>query len=98
MMFEMFDKFNKNKSNNMQWGVFASGLALGSIIGAGVALLLAPSSGEEVRSMIGEKSSGLKDQISGKVQEMRGEAEQQIGAAKMQADTMYNEPLGNQPF
>lgn len=74
-----------------QWGLFASGLALGGIIGAGVALLLAPHSGEETRSLIGEKSSGLKDQISGKVNEVRGAALQESNDLKDQIAGKVNE-------
>jgi gas vesicle protein len=88
----MMETYNKGNSN-AQWGMFASGLALGTIIGVGVALLLAPHSGEETRSMIGEKSTDLKDQISGKVNEVteevtgkvnevRGQAEKQIESMK----------------
>jgi len=73
-----------NKSNSNQWGVFASGLALGGIIGAGVALLLAPKSGEDVRTMISDKSNDFREQITGKVEEVRDKAEQQIGSVKQQ--------------
>jgi gas vesicle protein len=82
------DMYNKNNpsfnQNPNQWGVFASGLALGGIIGASIALLLAPKSGEEVRSLISDKSTDLRDQISGKVDEVRGKAEQQMDTVKQQ--------------
>jgi gas vesicle protein len=96
----MLDRFNKRNSNNMQmqWGMFAGGLALGSLIGAGVALLLTPRSGEEMRSMIEDKSSDMMGQISGKVNEMRGQAEQQIDSAKREANSLYDQSVGNQPF
>ena len=77
-----------------QWGMFASGLALGGIIGAGVALLLAPHSGEETRSLISETSSGLKDQISGKVNEVRGAAQQESSDLKNQIAGKVNEVRG----
>ena len=57
-----------------QFGVFASGVALGGIIGAGVALLLAPRTGEEIRSMIGEKSNHLLHQMNDKASEARDAA------------------------
>jgi len=41
-------------------GGFIIGLALGALIGATAALLLAPESGEELRKDIGEKSDELK--------------------------------------
>jgi gas vesicle protein len=78
-----------NKSNESSpLGVFAAGLALGGIIGAGVALLLAPQSGEEARSMIAEKSNDLKGQVSDKVNEAREVAQQQVDTAKQQFESM----------
>jgi gas vesicle protein len=41
-------------------GGFIIGLALGALVGAAAALLLAPESGEELRKDIGEKSDELK--------------------------------------
>ena len=82
---DMYNKNNPNFNQNPnQWGVFASGLALGGIIGASIALLLAPKSGEEVRSLINDKSNDLRDQISDKVGEVRGKAEQQMDTVKQQ--------------
>jgi hypothetical protein len=40
-------------------GAFAGGLALGALLGAGTALLLAPASGEEAREWIAEGARGL---------------------------------------
>jgi gas vesicle protein len=40
---------------------FFAGLVVGSLAGAGLALLLAPQSGEETRGQISAKSLGLKD-------------------------------------
>jgi gas vesicle protein len=86
--------YNKGNSNS-PWGMFASGLALGTIIGVGVALLLAPHSGEETRAMIGEKSTDLKDQISGKVNEVTDEVTGKVnevrGQAEKQIDSMKNQ-------
>ena len=67
-------------------GVFASGLALGGIIGAGVALLLAPRSGEEVRSMIGDRSNDIMSQLGSKVSDVRDAAQQQVDSARQQLD------------
>ena len=41
-------------------GGFIIGLALGALVGAAAALLLAPESGEDLRKDIGEKSDELK--------------------------------------
>lgn len=76
-MNNMMDKRSAN-----QFGVFASGLALGGIIGAGIALLLAPDSGEHTRSVIGDRSNDLVNQLGGKVNEVRNNAQQQLDAMR----------------
>jgi gas vesicle protein len=40
---------------------FFTGLVMGGVVGAGLALLLAPQSGEEIRSQISAKGFALKD-------------------------------------
>jgi gas vesicle protein len=47
--------------NSGDLGSFLAGFVIGGLIGAGVALLLAPQSGEETRAMIGEKGIELRD-------------------------------------
>lgn len=81
----MNDYVNR-RSSGSQLGVFASGLALGGIIGAGVALLLAPRSGEEVRSMIGDRSNDIMSQLGSKVSDVRDAAQQQVDSARQQLD------------
>ncbi|MGD9092802.1 MAG: YtxH domain-containing protein [Anaerolineales bacterium] len=46
------------------FGVFLAGFFIGGLIGAAVALLLAPQSGEETRILIKDKSIELKDKAS----------------------------------
>jgi gas vesicle protein len=47
-----------NQNSNV---LFLAGLVTGSLVGAGVTLLLAPQSGVETRGQIKEKSVELKD-------------------------------------
>jgi gas vesicle protein len=49
---------------NSEFGVFLAGFFIGGLIGAAVALLLAPQSGEETRVLIKDKSIELKDKAS----------------------------------
>ena len=58
-------------------GTFMAGLVLGGLVGAAVAMLMAPASGEETRRQIKEK--GL---------ELRKEAEQQIEEARKRAEEL----------
>ena len=68
------------------FGAFFSGLVIGGLVGAAVALLLAPQSGEETRSMIREKGIELKDQVEQTASEARTRAEQMAQEAKMKAE------------
>ncbi|MCJ7535901.1 MAG: YtxH domain-containing protein [Anaerolineales bacterium] len=50
--------------NSGDLGSFLAGFVIGGLIGAGVALLMAPQSGEETRALIGEKSIELRDRAA----------------------------------
>ena len=56
-------------------GTFFAGFLIGGLVGAAVALLLAPQSGEETRAIIRDKSIELKDKASESAAEMRSRAE-----------------------
>ena len=43
---------------------FLAGAAVGAVVGAGVALLLAPKSGRETREWLGAKSSQVKGRLA----------------------------------
>ena len=43
---------------------FLTGAAVGAVVGAGVALLLAPKSGKETREWLGTKSTQMKGRIA----------------------------------
>ncbi len=57
-------------------GSFLAGFVIGGLIGAGVALLLAPQSGEETRSLIMDKSIELRDRALETAEESRKRAEE----------------------
>ena len=52
-----------------------SAFALGGLIGAGVALLMAPQSGEETRNMIRNRSEELRERAMDTAEETRHRAE-----------------------
>ena len=62
-------------------GDFLAGLLVGALVGAAAALLLAPQSGEETRTLIHDKGV----EIGQRADEMAAEARQR--AAEMQAQT-----------
>jgi gas vesicle protein len=55
---------------------------LGATVGAGVALLLAPQSGEETRKKIAEKSRRLGDELDHKLQGVKEEVKARSGDIK----------------
>lgn len=54
-------------------GSFGAGLALGVVLGAGVALLLAPQTGEETRELIGERAREFRGQAGDSWDDLRDE-------------------------
>ncbi len=71
--------------NNDDFGAFVSGFFVGGLIGAAVALLLAPQSGEETRVMIRDKGIELKDQVETTAGDARVRAEQLAQDARERA-------------
>lgn len=69
-------------------GSFLSGLIIGGLIGAAAALLLAPQSGEETRTVIRDKSIELKDRASDTAEEARARAEAAAAEARARANEL----------
>ncbi len=67
-------------------GTFLAGFLIGGLVGAAVALLMAPQSGEETRVMIRDKSIELKDKAVETSHEARLRAEKAFEEARERAD------------
>ena len=67
---------NDNDSGLNYLGTFLAGLVLGGLVGAAMAMLLAPASGPDTRRQIREKSLELKVQAEQQVDEARKRAEE----------------------
>lgn len=65
-------------SSQNSGALFFAGLVMGGLVGAGLALLLAPQSGEEIRSQIRDKSFELKDGAVEGLAEARHRAQEQV--------------------
>ncbi|WP_214824853.1 YtxH domain-containing protein [Exiguobacterium algae] len=71
---------NKQPTEPTQSGSgFLTGVILGGIIGAAVAVLTSPKSGREVRTYIDEKTSPSRERLTVKSKEMREKAEPVVG-------------------
>lgn len=69
------------RESNQGASSFAFFLA-GIGIGAALALLFAPGSGQETRDMLGAKATQGRDYVNAKRREMRDQAEQMVGKAR----------------
>ncbi len=74
-------------SDNNDFGSFLAGFVVGGLVGAAVAMLLAPQSGEQTRTLIRDKSIELKDKAVVAGQDARAKAEKALEDARAQADT-----------
>jgi len=57
---------------------FMVGAIMGGLVGATLALLLAPSSGTELRTQMQERVEGLREEILAAAAERRAELEEQL--------------------
>jgi gas vesicle protein len=69
-------------------GDFAAGFIIGTLVGAAAALLLAPRSGEETRTMIRDKGIELQERSAQLGTEARMRAEEYQAQAKQKADQL----------
>lgn len=67
-------------SNQNRGALFFAGLVMGGVVGASLALLLAPQSGEETRSQIRDKSLELKAGATESLTEAGNRAQAQVDA------------------
>ena len=65
------------------FGAFLMGFVVGGVAGAVTALLLAPQSGEETRTLIKEKSIELRDKASAQAEQVASKATDLYGQAKV---------------
>jgi gas vesicle protein len=61
---------------------FVSGIILGSLVGATMAILLAPKSGDELRGEIQQRYIELKDEVQSAAEARRSELERQLEALR----------------
>jgi gas vesicle protein len=72
-------------SDRDEFGAFLVGFVVGGLAGAVTALLLAPQSGEETRTVIKEKAIELKDMASDSFDDAYDKAEGYVQTAKTKA-------------
>ncbi|MCJ7519134.1 MAG: YtxH domain-containing protein [Anaerolineaceae bacterium] len=78
-------------SDHDDFGAFLIGFIVGGVSGTIAALLLAPQSGEETRTIIKDKAIELRDQASTTVEETLEKAEKAANEAIKKAETLLAE-------
>ena len=76
---------------NDSFGAFLAGLVLGGLAGGIVALLFAPQSGEETRTVIRDKAIELRDKASETYEETLARAEKAADETLKRAEAAYNQ-------
>ncbi len=61
---------------------FLLGATIGGLIGATIAILLAPSSGEDLRAKINLRTNQIRSEVSQAAADRRAELERQLAALK----------------
>jgi gas vesicle protein len=55
----MVDSFDRNENEGIGGGGFMMGLLMGTVLGAGIGMLLAPKAGADLRGAIGDQAKSL---------------------------------------
>ncbi len=76
------------KENGSDVVAFLSGFVIGGLVGAAVALLFAPQSGEETRAQIRSKSIELTERAKEAVRETQERAERVLEEARAKAEAV----------
>jgi gas vesicle protein len=83
-------KENANMSDRDDFGVFLLGFVIGGLAGAVTALILAPQSGEETRTVIREKAIELRDKAEKTADEAMTKANEVAAQTKSKAEEVYS--------
>jgi gas vesicle protein len=73
------------------FGAFFTGFVIGGLVGAAVALILAPQSGEETRAQLRQRSIELRDQAYDTAEDARRRAEDAAMMARERAEQASSE-------
>lgn len=77
-------------SDRDDFGSFLAGFLVGGVVGAAVALLLAPQSGEETRALIKDKSIELRDKAAVTAEKTRIKVDEFTDEAKVRGKELVD--------
>ena len=84
-------------NNGGETGAFLAGFILGGLVGAAVAMIMAPASGEETRRQIRERGIELRDRAEDAAEEARKRAEEAAMEARKRAAAQKRDDLSAEP-
>jgi gas vesicle protein len=87
-MIEIQGRRNTMSDRDSDLIAFLTGMIIGALVGAATALLLAPQSGEDTRTLIHDKSIELKNQVTDTAEDARDRAEAAAVEARARADEL----------
>jgi len=61
---------------------FLAGMMMGGVVGATIAVLLAPASGEDIRTQFQDRAVRLKDEVKAVAEARRAELERELTALR----------------
>lgn len=79
-------------------GLFLLGALAGALVGAGVALLLAPKSGAQIRSDISSGLNTARDAAARRYRDLADKAGQKLGYEAKTTNERYNGPAAGESF
>ena len=72
--------------NSVSFGTFIGGVILGGLVGAGIAILTAPQSGQETIADLKAKSDQIRKELEQATENYKKQADQLIGNVQAQVD------------
>jgi gas vesicle protein len=75
-----------NENSSSELGAFLAGFVIGGLVGAAVALVLAPQSGSETRTQLVNKSQDLRDAGTERVHQMRDSADEYLNQSPLMGE------------
>ena len=75
----------------VEMGAFFAGVLIGGLVGAAVALLMAPQSGEETRKQITKTSEEFRDRAQDVMEDARERAEATIADSRRRAERIIED-------
>ncbi len=75
---------------------FVFGLLVGALVGASIAIVLAPASGEETRDVLKRSTSDLKSRAADFASDIKEDTGEWVAETRKKIGTAFNRPAGSE--